>query len=161
MAARRQAPWPSARPSLYDFAGGAPAFLALTRAHHARCLADPELNHPFSHPDQDPHHIERLAAYLAEVMGGPPTFSQTYADHSAILRMHAGNGDMTDLGRRFVNCFMAAADDAQLPDDPDFRHALRSYMQWAVDEVLQYPGDRSSVPAGLPMPRWSWNGLQQ
>ncbi len=160
MAARRQAPWPTARPSLYDFAGGGPAFLALTRAHHARCLADPELNHPFSHADLDPDHIERLAAYLAEVMGGPTTFSDVYADQSAMLRMHAGNGDMTDLGRRFVDCFVAAADDACLPADADFRQALRDYLQWAVDEVVRYPGDRATVPAGLPMPRWSWDGLQ-
>jgi hemoglobin len=159
--ARRQAPWPTARPSLYEFAGGAPAFLALARAHHARCLADPELNHPFSHPDQDPHHVERLAAYLAEVMGGPSTFSDSYADQSAMLRMHAGNGDMTDLGRRFVDCFVAAADDADLPADADFRESLRDYMRWAVDEVLHYPDDRSTVPTGLPMPRWSWDGPQR
>ena len=157
----RPLPEPSVRPSLYDFAGGAPSFLALTRAHHARCLADPELNHPFSHPDQDPHHIERLAAYLAEVMGGPPTFSQSYADQSAMLRMHAGNGDMSDMGRRFVDCFVAAADDAQLPVDADFLQALREYMQWAVDEVLRYPDDPSTVPSGLAMPRWSWDGLQR
>jgi hemoglobin len=51
------------RPSFCEFAGGDAAFLALARAHHARCLADPELNHPFSHPDQHPQHLERLAAY--------------------------------------------------------------------------------------------------
>ena len=148
------------RPSLYEFAGGRPAFLALTEAHHARCLADPELNHPFSHPDQDPHHIERLAAYLAEVMGGPPTFSHDYGDHSAVLRMHAGNGDMSDLGRRFVDCFVGAADDAHLPVDPGFRRALCDYMTWAVAEVLEYPGDPSTVPRDLGLPHWSWDGFQ-
>ncbi len=65
------------RPNLYEFAGGEPAFLALAAAHHARCLADPELNHPFSHPGQHPQHVERLAAYWAEVMGGPPLYSVT------------------------------------------------------------------------------------
>jgi hemoglobin len=35
------------RPTLYEFAGGEPGFLALARAHHERCVADPELNHPF------------------------------------------------------------------------------------------------------------------
>ncbi len=39
---------------------------------------------------------------------------------------------MSDLGRRFVECFVLAADDAHLPDDPTFRAALRDYMQWAV-----------------------------
>lgn len=148
------------RPTLYEFAGGDPAFRALAAAHHARCLADPELNHPFSKQDQHPQHVERLAWYWAEVMGGPPRFSAECSDHSAMLRMHAGNGDMTDLGRRFVRCFVQAADDAGLPADPEFRAALKSYMEWAVAEVLTYPGPPAGVPAGLPVPRWSWNGLQ-
>lgn len=147
------------RPSLYDFAGGEQAFLALAAAHHARCLADPELNHPFSHPGQHPRHVERLAAYWAEVMGGPPAYSGTCGDHSSVLQMHAGNGDLTDLGRRFVDCFVAAADDARLPQDPEFRAALRAYMTWAVDEVLELGPPGTQVPAGLHMPRWSWEGL--
>ncbi|MEV6441386.1 group II truncated hemoglobin [Amycolatopsis sp. NPDC051716] len=148
------------RPTLYEFAGGDPAFRALAAAHHERCLADPELNHPFSKRDQHPRHVDRLAWYWAEVMGGPPRFSAECSDHSAMLRMHAGNGDMSDLGRRFVACFVQAADDAGLPADPEFRTALRSYMEWAVAEVLTYPGPPGEVPAGLAVPRWSWNGLQ-
>ena len=68
------------RPSLYEFAGGDDAFLALARAHHARCVADSELNHPFSKEDLNPHHVERLAAYWAEVLGGPPRFSAELSD---------------------------------------------------------------------------------
>ncbi|GLZ28383.1 oxidoreductase [Lentzea sp. NBRC 105346] len=147
------------RPSLYDFAGGDAAFLALARAHHARCVADPELNHPFSHPDQHPQHVERLAAYWAEVMGGPPSYSKECGDHSGVLEMHSGNGDMSDLGRRFVDCFVRAADNAGLPEDPEFRKALRDYMEWAVAEVLSYP--EPGAPKGLPMPRWSWDGQAQ
>src|SRR5689334_705496 len=66
------------RPSLYEFAGGAPALERLVEAHHARCLADPELNHPFSHSDGNPEHLPRLAAYWGEVLGGPPVYSQQY-----------------------------------------------------------------------------------
>ena len=77
------------RPTLFEFAGGEPAFLALAEAHHRRCVADPELNHPFSHPDQHPQHVERLAAYWAEVFGGPPRFSRECSDHSAVLRMRS------------------------------------------------------------------------
>jgi hemoglobin len=159
--ARPGTPWESGtvRPTLYDFAGGEPAFLALARAHHARCLADPELNHPFSHPDQHPRHVERLAAYWAEVMGGPPIYSQSCGDQSALLSMHAGNGDMGDLGRRFVDCFVHAADDAGLPADPEFRAALRAYMEWAVADVLAYSPVDATVPPGLAMPHWSWAGL--
>lgn len=148
------------RPTLYEFAGGEEAFLALARAHHARCLADPELNHPFSHDDQHPQHIERLAAYWAEVLGGPPAYSQTCGDESSVLRTHAGNGDMGDLGERFVDCFVHALDDAELPDDPAFREALHAYMRWAVVNVLSYSAEDAVVASDIRMPRWDWDGLQ-
>ena len=147
------------RPSLYEFAGGRPAVVALATAHHARCLADPELNHPFSHPDQHPEHVERLAAYWAEVLGGPPEYSSSCGDHSVMLRMHAGNGDLTDLGQRFVACFVAAADDAGLPVDPEFRAALRAYMIWAVAEILVLGPPETVVPEDLQLPHWGWDGL--
>jgi hemoglobin len=149
------------RPTLYEFAGGEQAFLRLAAAHHARCLADPELNHPFSHPGQNPQHVERLAAYWAQVMGGPPAYTgQWEADQPGLVHMHAGNGDMSDLGRRFVDCFVAAADDAGLPEDLGFRAALRAYMEWAVADVaLSHPHD-TDIPADLAIPRWSWTGLE-
>jgi hemoglobin len=148
------------RPSLYEFAGGRAALLELARAHHARCLADPELNHPFSHAGQHPQHVERLAAYWAEVLGGPPTFSSTCGNESHVLALHCGNGDLGDLPQRFFDCFVAALDDAGLPDDPAFRAALHAYMRWAVDNVVGYSAVGTVVPERLPLPRWDWNGLR-
>ncbi|MFL5917861.1 MAG: group II truncated hemoglobin [Gaiellaceae bacterium] len=148
------------RPTLYEFAGGEAAFLALARAHHERCLADPVLNHPFSHDDQHPQHVERLAAYWAEVLGGPSMFSSTCSDESAVLALHCGNGDLGDMGERFLACFVQALDDAQLPADADFRAAMQAYMRWAVDNVMSYSHVDTVVPRGLSMPRWSWDGLR-
>jgi hemoglobin len=152
-------PYP-VRPTLFEFAGGEAAFRALAAAHHERCLADPELNHPFSHPGQHPQHVERLAAYWAEVLGGPPRYSEACGNQSAVLRMHSGNGDMGDLGERFVRCFDLAADDAGLPADPAFRAALHAYMTWAVSDVLSYSPADAVVPRSAAMPRWGWDGLE-
>ena len=146
------------RPTRYEAAGGEPARLALAGAHHARCLADPELNHPFSHGSIQPDHVERLAAYWGEVLGGPPAYTERYGDESGVLDMHAGNGPMDDLGDRFVACFVAALDDAGLPEDPAFRQAMRDYMRWAVDNVLLYAPVGAVVPTGAVTPRWGWNG---
>jgi hemoglobin len=148
-----------ARPSIYEFAGGDDAFLALAAAHHERCLEDPELNHPFSH-GVNPEHIENLAYYWAEVFGGPPRYSESHGGHSGMLEIHARQGAGEDYGPRFVACFVQAAEDAELPDDPDFRGALRSYMEWATREVLSYAPPESRVPADLRVPRWGWNGLE-
>jgi hemoglobin len=147
------------RETIYEFAGGASAFRALADAHHQRCLEDPELNHPFSHPG-NPEHIQRLADYWAEVFGGPPRYSESFGGHSAMLGIHAGQGADEDLGERFVACFILAADDAGLPDDADFRAALRSYMEWAVSEVVAYSPPGTGVQAGLRAPRWGWDGIE-
>ena len=147
------------RPSVYEHAGGEQAFLALAMAHHERCLQDPVLNHPFSHPGH-PQHVQRLASYWAEVFGGPPVYSETSGGQAAMLGIHAGQGAEADLGQRFVTCFALAADDARLPDDAEFRATLRSYMQWAVQQVLAVSPPGSQVPSDLPVPRWSWDGLQ-
>jgi hemoglobin len=145
------------RPTIYEFAGGEAAFLALAAAHHRRCLEDPVLNHPFSHPG-NPEHVERLAAYWAEALGGPPRFSELCGGQVAMLQLHAGTGAEDDLGRRFVDCFVKAADDAGLPEDPGLRAALRAYMESAVAQVMSYAPHDSQVPAEVRVPRWGWNG---
>jgi len=148
------------RPSIYEYAGGAPAFTALAADFHARCLADPVLEHPFSHTS-NPHHVRALADYWGEVFGGPPAYSATQGGHTGMLTMHADQGMQPDLGDRFVACFGAAVDDAPLPDDPELRAALRSYMEWATDEVMSYNTPGSTVRPDLPTPRWDWDGLRQ
>ena len=143
---------------MFEFAGGDRAFAALAAAHHQRCLDDPVLNHPFSHPG-DPRHLEKLAAYWAEVFGGPPRYSQSFGGQSTMLGIHAGQGAEGDLGARFVACFVHAIDDADLPDDPRFRAGLRAYMEWAVGDVLAYSPPGAQVAADLAVPRWGWDGL--
>ena len=147
------------RPTIYEFAGGEQAFLALAAATTERCLADSELNHAFSQ-ELSPRHNENLAAYWAEVFGGPPAYSRGLGGHSGMLSIHAAHGAPDEWGDRFEACFVQAIDDAQLPADPEFRKVLRDYMQWATREVNTYSPIGSTVKAGQPMPHWSWDGLQ-
>lgn len=147
------------RPSIYEFAGGAEGMLALAAATHERCLQDPELSHAFSH-GFSPRHTENLAAYWAEVFGGPDSYSRSLGGHSGMLGIHAGQGAPEEWGDRFATCFIEALDDADLPDDPDFRSALRDYIYWATSEVNTYGAAGTTVKSGQPMPHWSWDGLQ-
>jgi hemoglobin len=73
--------------------------------------------------------------------------------------MHAGNGDLRDLGERFARCFDGAMDDAGLPADPEFRAAMNAYMRWAVDTVaLAHPDGTAGIAPSAAMPRWGWDG---
>lgn len=144
------------RPSMFAFAGGEPAFRALAEAHHRRCLDDPVLSHPFSHPG-NPDHIQRLADYWVEVFGGPARYAP-FGGHSAMLGIHCNQGADDDLGVRFVRAFVLAADDAGLPEDAAFRASLRAYMEWAIVDVLSYSPKDAEVAPRLPTPHWGWNG---
>lgn len=75
-----------------------------------------------------------------------------------MLEMHAGTGAEDAFGPHFVDCFMRAVDDARLPEDPEFRAALRAYVDAAVDEVMAISPHGSTVRPDLPMPHWSWTG---
>jgi truncated hemoglobin YjbI len=142
---------------MYDFAGGEQAFLALAAAVTERCLEDPELNHAFSQ-ELSHNHNENLAAYWAEVFGGPSSYSRNLGGHTSMLTIHAGHGSPDEWGDRFEACFIQAMDDAELPDDPDFRNAMREYIHWATREVNRYSPMGSRVEADKRMPRWSWDG---
>jgi hemoglobin len=143
--------------SLYEAAGGAPAMLALAADFHARCLADPVLEHPFAHTT-NPEHVQRLADYWGEVFGGPPVFTAGHGGHVAMLRLHANQGADADLAARFVACFDAALDGAGLPADPRLRAALSAYIRSATDEVMRYSPAEAVVPAEVPMPHWDQDG---
>ena len=56
---------------------------------------------------------------------------------------------------------MQAADDADLPKDQTFRSTINAYIVWATQVVDTYQEPGSEVPPGLPMPHWTWEGLEQ
>ena len=143
--------------SVYDAMGGADAVLRLARAWHERVLADEVVSHAFSHGFRDDNDL-RLAAYWAEQLGGPATFSETMGEHSEVLRMHSGNGEHHEMDRRAEACFALALDDAGLPDDPRLRRTLTAWFHWGVDLMDSHPETADDVPDGLPFPHWSWGG---
>jgi hemoglobin len=143
--------------TIYETAGGHDAFLRLAHAWHARCLADPIVSHAFSH-GYHPQHTERLAAYWAEALGGPSSYTSSMGDESGVLRMHAGNGEHIEMDERAQVCFALACDDANLPDDPALRATLAAYFRWATATMSAYPRSPDDVPAGRSLARWSWDG---
>lgn len=144
--------------TIYEAAGGADGLLRLASAWHERVMADEIVSHAFSHGFH-PQHTERLAAYFVEALGGPATYTDRYGDETSVVRMHSGNGLHDEMDRRAVACFDQAIDDAGLGGDERLRLALHDYFAWATGAVGRFHESADDVPDGLPVPRWSWNGL--
>jgi len=165
--------------SVYDAAGGEDGLLRLAHAWHARVMADEVVSHAFSHGFH-PDHSARLAAYWAEVLGGPTTYSAEVGDETSVVRLHSGNGGPhEEMDLRAIACFDQALIDVEVDADVEFdadvgldadvgvdggsplRQVLHDYFAWATTESMsRYHRSADDVPAGLPIPRWSWNGLQ-
>jgi hemoglobin len=145
--------------SVFETAGGDDGLRRLAEAWHARVLADEVVSHAFSHGFR-PDHTGRLAAYWAEALGGPSTYSTRYGDETSVVRLHSGNGEHDDMDRRAVACFDQALEDTGLAADEALRQVLHDYFAWATTAMARYPGSADDVPDGLMIPRWSWDGLQ-
>ena len=146
-------------PSVYEAAGGEEGLLRLARAWHARVVDDEVVGHAFRHGFH-PDHTARLAAYWAEALGGPATYSDAYGDESSVVRIHSGNGEHEEMDERAIACFDQAMTDIALPESDSVRHALHEYFAWATHtSMARYQRSADEVPEGLSIPHWSWDGL--
>jgi len=145
--------------TVYEAAGGDGGLLRLAHAWHARVMADEVVSHAFSH-GYHPQHTERLAAYWAEALGGPATYTGRYGDETSVVRLHSGNGQHEEMDARAIACFDLALADAGLTADGRLRQVLHDYFAWATSTAMaRYPRSADDVPDGLPIPHWSWDGL--
>jgi len=136
-------------------AGGGEGLLALAEAWHVRCLADAEAAHPFEQGTH-PQHLERLAAYWGEALGGPATYSHTMADESHVRRLHACDGPHPSLDAAAVRCFDAAMSDVGITGA--LRTTLHDYFAAATERMTGQPISADDIPDGLTVPQWSWSG---
>lgn len=146
--------------TVYEAVGRDEGLLRLAEAWHSRVMEDEVVSHAFSHGFH-PQHIERLAAYWAEALGGPTTFSDSYGDETSVVRIHSGNGLHEEMDHRAIACFDQALTDVGIPDHSTLRLALHDYFTWATTTTMsRYHQSADDVPDGLRIPHWSWDGLQ-
>ena len=145
--------------TIYEAAGGSDGMLRLASAWHKRVLEDEVVGHAFSHGFH-PQHTERLAAYWAEALGGPTTYSERYGDETSVVRIHSGNGLHEEMDQRAIACFDQALEDVGLVTNEQLRRVLHDYFAWATTTTMaRYHNSADDVPDGLRIPKWSWNGL--
>lgn len=141
-------------PTVYEWAGGAPALARLFTAFYARVPADPLLAPIFA--AMDPAHAQHVAAFVGEVLGGPAAYTADHGGHPHMIRKHLARGLTEAHRRRWIELLLDCADEVGLPADPEFRSAFVAYLEWGsrLAVINSQPGAVAIEAA--PMPAWGW-----
>jgi hemoglobin len=144
-----------ATPTLYEWAGGRPAIGAMLEAFYDLVEAD-DLLAPVFDGLVSREHRDHVTTWWCEVLGGPADYTRDLGGYEHMLARHRGLGITPEQRRRFVALLSVAADEAGLPDDPEFRSALMAYAEWGTRLAMHNSRPGADVVPHAPVPRWGW-----
>jgi len=142
-------------PTVYEWAGGQDTFEKLTEVFYAKVLKDDMLGDLFRNMSSE--HSKYVAHFLSEVLGGPKLYTgESKKSHAHMISRHVGRKLDETQRKRWVQLFLESADEIGMPDDPEFRARLVSYLEWASRmAVTNSQLSESPVDQNTPMPNWS------
>jgi CDGSH-type Zn-finger protein/truncated hemoglobin YjbI len=146
---------PDTTPTIFEWCGGLPALTRMTRLFYEKHVPqDPLLAPLFGMMSAD--HPERVAAWLGEVFGGPKAYSTPFGGYPRMLSQHRGKHLTEEMRARWVELLLRSAREAGLPNDPEFRSAFQSYIEWGSRLAVENSQIDSHPPENMPMPQWDW-----
>ena len=148
----------TAVPTLYDWLGGIAALQKLTERFYERVKSDALLGPVFAHMSGE--HPAHVAAFLAEVLGGPTAYSEQHGGHPHMIRQHLNRHLSQQQCRAWVALLLDTADTLGMPDDPEFRSALVGYLEWGSRLAVINSQSGAPVDADAPMPKWGWGEVK-
>jgi hemoglobin len=144
-------------PSLFDHAGGASAIHRLEQAFYDSVLRDPVLQPLFGTGRAS--HVDRLTAFTAESFGGPDDFTRELG-FAHLIDVHRGRHITEEQRQRFVELYLKALDESDLPTDAAFTDAVREHVEFGSRVAMQNSNattDDQLHPL-REVPRWTWPG---
>jgi hemoglobin len=142
-------------PTLYEWAGGRPALERMINAFYDRVERD-DLLSPYFPGGVSAAHRDHVTTWWSEVFGGPSDYTRNLGGYESMLAHHRGLNITPEHRFRFASLMSRAADDAQLPDDPEFRAALVGYLEWGTRLAMHNSQTSSAVVEHAPVPHWGW-----
>jgi len=152
-------PFPLAdrEPTLFEWAGGYPALLRMTRILYGKYVPEDSLLGPLF-ANMSPDQPERIATWLGQVFGGPPSFTEFYGGYPQMISQHISEGITEAHRSRWVTMMCQAADEAGLPADAEFRAAFVAYLEWESRLAVERSTTVAQPPPDMPVPTWGWVG---
>jgi hemoglobin len=145
----------SETPTIYEWGGGREAIERWLNVFYDLVEGVPELVRLFGGSVSREHRVH-VTDWWCEVVGGPPVYTDERGGYDHMVAKHRGLAITPELRLRFVTLLSQAADDAGLPDDPEFRAALMGYAEWGTRLAVHNSKPGAEVAAHAPVPRWGW-----
>jgi hemoglobin len=142
-------------PTLYEWAGGRPAIERMINAFYDRVERD-ELLSPFFPGGVTKAHRDHVTTWWSEVFGGPADYTEKLGGYENMLAHHRNLGITPEHRFRFASLMSLAADDAELPADPEFRAALVGYLEWGTRIAMSNSQPGATPVEHAPVPHWGW-----
>jgi CDGSH-type Zn-finger protein/truncated hemoglobin YjbI len=149
-------PDPDRTPTMFEWCGGLPALTRMTRLFYEKHVPQDQLLAPlFENMSAD--HPQRVAKWLGEVFGGPKRYSEEHGGYPRMLSQHLGKGLSEEQRARWVSLLLRSAHEAGLPNDPEFRSAFQSYIEWGSRLAVENSQTDARPLEHMAMPHWDWN----
>ena len=142
-------------PTIYEWAGGREAFERWLNVFYDLVEGD-DLLAPVFDGRVTEEHRDHVTTWWSEVMGGPADYTDHHGGYEHMLAKHRDLGITAEQRLRFVTLLSRAADEAGLPDDPEFRAALMGYAEWGTRLAVHNSQPGAEVAPHEPVPRWGW-----
>lgn len=86
----------------------------------------------------------------------PAEYTEKLGGYPAMLAHHLNLAITADQRFRFASLMSMAADNAELPADPEFRAALAGYLEWGTRVAMHNSHRGADVVKQAPVPHWGW-----
>ena len=142
-------------PTIYKWGGERAAFERWLNAFYDLVEAD-DLLAPVFGGKVTEEHRDHVTTWWCEVMGGPAAYSEGLGGYPHMLAKHRDLAITPEQRLRFVTLLSRAADDVELPPDPEFRAAVMAYAEWGSRLAVHNSQPGAEVAPDAPVPRWDW-----
>ena len=146
---------PDETPTLHAWAGGDDAFRRLIEAFYDRVEQDRRFDRLFP-GGVSREHRDHVVHWWIEVFGGTDSYSRELGGYAAMLAHHRGLEITPEERIAFATMMSLAAEDADLPEVPEFRAAFMGYVEWGTRLALHNSAGGADVVEDAPVPHWGW-----
>lgn len=142
------------KPTLFEWMGGRPVLEQLMETFYAKVRKDELLAPLFKHMTDD--HPRHVAMWFEEVFGGEPVYTQNRGGFKTMIANHKGKSIQSEQRQRYVQLLLEAADEINLPDDPEFRSAFVAYVEWGSRRAQKNSQPEAEPSKRTTVPSWGW-----